>query len=201
MNFAAASLCFLLSASLMLPPSSVFAAPPSPRPSSVPARAPEFVLPRQPTAPPALSVNKPSDAFICRRAYTHLGKSYSCDSHLGWDGENLRPILQDSPEALKELNEYQETRRRVRSLAYVGSVGLGIAALGLIGSRAYEGGTKIVVRNIGVFTGLSIAAGSFIYGYSTLQSNEEHLGRAMQLHNKAHPDHPIELQFSTGVSF
>ena len=109
--------------------------------------------------------------------------------------------MAEVPISIDELNIYQSNRQRVKGLAYVGSTGFLIAALGYFISKGYEGNARVAVRNIGILGGLAIASGSFIYGFTTLQTNEEHLGKAVKAYNQARPDRPIELQFSTGISF
>ena len=162
-------------------------------------------IPGRPTAPPALAIRTPSDTFLCNRVFIVDGKPLPCDSQLQFDGENLRPILLGVPGAINELNTYQDNRRKVQSLAYVGSAGLLMAALGYLFSRVHDDPSnpnlRIVVRNIGLIGGLTLVGGSFIYGFSTLRANEEHLGTAVKLYNEARPNRPIELQFTTGISF
>lgn len=161
-------------------------------------------LPQKPSAPPSFDHNHPPiDSFICPRLYVYRGKTLNCDSALAWDGENLRPILSDTPEALAELDAYQARRRNVQSLRYVGGAGALLALTGSILERTAlrDDPRRVVIRNIAVFGGLSIAAGSFAFSLALLRSNESRLGRAVQLHNQAKPKDPITLQFSTGIDF
>ena len=158
-------------------------------------------IPQFPSTPPGWERKIPVDAFLCKRAYIYQGKFYTCDSNLNWDGENLRAILQDVPASLTELNLYQRNRNQVKTLGYYSSIGLGLTALTYLVSRSLDGNTGLNVRRVGFSVGLSLAAGSFIYGFSLLKTNEQHLGRAVEAHNQAHPESPIELQFSTGIQF
>lgn len=165
-------------------------------------------IPKKPTAPPSLIRKVPAErSFQCDRQFTHKGKTYDCDSFFKQDAEGLRPIIQDVPEAVMELNAYQATRRNLRTMAYVSTAGFVIALTGLLaGSRFKDpdgrtSSTGHSIRNIGLIGGLGIAAGSLIYGISLIKTNETRLGSAVQSYNTAHPETPIELQFSTGITF
>jgi len=120
------------------------------------------------------------------------------------DGENLRSILQETPEALEKLDLYQKNRRKVRFAAYTGTAGLVIAFTnGLIAKlfvpkerrsdRHRVEDTETAVR----WTGIGISVGSLIYGVSYLKSNEQNLNEAIVRFNTAHPDRPIEVLFKT----
>jgi hypothetical protein len=110
-------------------------------------------------------------------------------------------LMQDSPQALRELDIYQENHEKLRNAAYVASAGIVAALVGVLISHPpfYNG----QVRPGGYFVlgGAIITANSFIYGLSVLKSNETHLGRAVDNFNSVHPDNPIELQFSTQLNF
>lgn len=170
-----------------------FAAPrpnPSPSPSPTPAR-------------PAIIGRKiPDNPFRCDRLIKYKGKTLPCDSHLKRDGENLRSILQDTPEALEKLDLYQKNRRRVRFAAYTGTAGVVIALTnGLIaklfvpkerrGDQNRVENAETAVR----WAGIGLSVGSLIYGVSYLKSNEQNLNDAIVRFNTAHPDRPIEVLF------
>lgn len=183
-------------------PSFSMAAPAAGQPASPPE------IPTTPSAPPSL--DKPSrpqsDAFQCQRSFVHKGKVMSCDSNIRLDGEKLRPILRDTPLAVSELNEYQRTRTRIRSAAYLGTLGLVVMIAGSLFSLRYkENGsatdTSNAVRNVSLLTGGGIAAGSFLSALSLIKTNEAHLGNAVSIYNSAHPESPIELRFSTEIGF
>src|SRR5690348_8101983 len=75
-------------------------------------------IPRMPSAPPVLSKKLPVEEFSCTRMVRYRGQTINCDSNLRWDGENLRPIFEDNPAAINELNAYQSNRRSLNNLAY-----------------------------------------------------------------------------------
>lgn len=143
----------------------------------------------------------------CQRQYLYRGKLLDCDSQLQEDGEKLRPVLSQVPAAVLELNEYQRGRRHLEFAAYTGSLGLVVAVAGWLVSRQYQdpsgapSSTGRKIRNVAALGGLSLTAGSLIYGVSFLKANERHLGRAVQFYNEARPQDRIELQFTTGISF
>ncbi len=148
-----------------------------------------------------------NNAFRCDREFIYNGKKLNCDSNAKPDGEGLRAVVQDTPSAVNELDTYQDNRRSIRNAAYVGSVGLLSALAGLLISRQFTdsagniSSTGSSIRNIMGIGGFSLFGGSLIYALTVVKTNESHLGAAVQNFNTAHPDHPIELQFSTGLSF
>ena len=175
--------------------------------SAQPTKAPAQKIPDKPSAPPALVIQQPKDPFQCERYFIYQGMRISCDSSIRQDAERLRPIIEDTPPAVSELDQYQANRRNIRTAAYVGTIGLAIMALGFVASRQWtqdngELNSKgQLVRNLTFYGGLGLTFGTVVYGISILQTNEAHLGNAVKLHNDAHPDRPIELQFTTGISF
>jgi hypothetical protein len=153
----------------------------------------------RPTAPPPFTPQKPIETFHCERKYTFQGRVLDCDSNLQRDGENLRPVIQEVPAAVAELDAYQRGRRSVQALAYTSTAGLVVAGLSYFAYRQFN--TSVPVRNLGLGIGLALTAGSVLYGVSYLSANEERLGNAVRLYNQARPERPIELQFSTGIAF
>jgi hypothetical protein len=164
-------------------------------------------IPSKPSAPPQISKKVPTTPFLCERNYTHKGKTLVCDSFLGRDGENLRSVLSEVPDALQELETYQHNRKVVRNVAYVGTGGLLTALIGYVVSLQMKDAsgnfteTGNTVRNITVIGGLGVMALGLIYGFTLNSSNEEHLTLAVQKYNAVKPQTPIELQFSTGFNF
>jgi hypothetical protein len=176
---------------------------PLPR-TPVPARpveTEEAGIPRTPTAPPSFTRNVPPETTNCERRFMYKGRLLACDSNLRQDGERLRPIMREVPAAVAELDSYQRNRRRVQTLAYVGTAGIATAAIGSILSRQLEHPTSVTVRNLTVVGGLALTAASVIYGFGALRANEAHLSNAVKHYNTARPEDPIELQFSTSLTF
>gem|GEM_PF-597561 len=170
-------------------------------------------IPTAPTTPRQLSRTVPEGSYRCQRQYKYKGKLQGCDSYLHQDAERLRPILQDIPEAVAELDAYQENRRSIQKLAYVGTLGLGMYLLGgLIGDRftardpadtkkVYVTNTGQAVKRLSKYLGLGIAAGSIAYGFTVLHTNEKHLRKAVDVYNRARPDDPVELMFNASIQF
>jgi hypothetical protein len=169
--------------------------------ASARAQSDEAGVPKKPSAPPTLGAKLPQDLFVCERTYVYRGKAIPCDSNVSFDGENLRPVLSQVPDSIKLLDTYQGNRKKVGFLAYTASAGLALLILGSLVSRGYEGDTRIVLRNVGLLSGLVFTGGSFIYGISLLNSNEGYLRDAVDVYNRARPQDPIELQLSTTVRF
>jgi hypothetical protein len=172
---------------------------------SIPADIPAG--PKQPTPPRALKQPHMIDTFHCERRFLYKGKVFACDSNVQRDAERLRPLMIDVPPALKELDTYQKNRQNVRTAAYIGSIGLLAALAGTLLSRNFTDqngnvtGTGIALRNYSLAGGLGLTGFSLVYGLSILSTNESHIDNAVRYHNQAHPDTPIELQFTTGFSF
>lgn len=168
-------------------------------------RKEESTIPRKTTSPPMLGAAKPPnpDNFRCPRLFSYRGKVLNCDSNLGWDGENLRPIIQGVPDALAELDEYQNNRNKVVALRYVGTAGVVLMLTGFILGKTMDVNNpdRVTIRNLGVIGGATMAIGSFAWGLAIIKGNESRLGRAAALYNQSHPKDPIELQFSTGLRF
>jgi len=159
----------------------------------------ERQIPKRPSAPPPLNQLKAPDFPHCERYFSFKGKKIECDSNLGKDGERLRPIMHDVPSALEELDQYQENRDKVRLAAYGGTAGLLTMGLGIAISRPPfdPGSGEPRTGGYVLIGGLILAVNSLIYGLSVVKANENHLGKAVQYYNAAHPKSPIELHFST----
>lgn len=157
-------------------------------------------IPKKPTAPPSLQKKIPANAYACLRQISYQGKILNCDSNQAWDGEGLRTIISESPTAIDQLNAYQRNRRNIQKLAYVGSAGLGLAAIGLLVRRLSDSSQAIAVRNVAGIIGFSTAAFSFSYGLIRLRDNEKHLLSAISIHNQEHADRQIEVNFTTSLS-
>lgn len=187
-------------------PISVAAAPqPSPSPSAAVA-SPPVSMETQREAVNQIRKNEkkiPDYPFRCGRLILVAGKTVPCDSPMSRDGEYLRPIIEDVPEAVAELNTYQRNRRKVRFAAYTGTLGLvmGLTApitrdLFVPAGAQYADDrrrTESVIR----WSGFGISIGSVLFGLSSLRANEDHLRLAVLRYNQAHPDKPIELLFQT----
>lgn len=169
--------------------------------------AEESQIPQSPSAPPSLSQQAPTDLFHCERKFVYQGKTLDCDSNIQRDGENLRPIIQDVPAAISELDAYQRNRRTLRKTAYVASLGVLAMIAGYFATHATGNGkfrnddTSLRTLSYLVVGGAVLTAGSFIYGFTLYKTNESHLGNAINEFNQARPNTPIEIQFSTGIRF
>lgn len=180
--------------------SSTWAAPAQPPVSSRDYKKIESQIPQAPSAPPSMEQpNGNPQSFRCDRLFIYEGKTLPCDSFVRRDAENLRPLLKDTPAALAELNDYQRTRRNIRTLAYVSSAGLALALAGLFVSKPAFSEGEIRPGGYMILGGLGLSASSFIYSLSLTRSNEDHLTRAVDFHNQAHPDRPIVLQFTAKI--
>ncbi len=193
--------------------------------------ADEEEIPKDPSAPPTLGSELPIDFYPCKRRFVYQGKTLICDSNIERDAERLKTIMTDVPEALSEIEKYQQTRQKVKKLAYVATAGIALFLTGRIvtnllmpksqGFSAVEGTegfnvatntivgdprsdqetTRLAIEKFTFLGGLGIAGASVIGAAVLLGDNESHIGAAVNFFNRAHPDRPIELQFSTGFNF
>lgn len=149
--------------------------------------------------PAQLGMKTPDRAFRCDRMIKWKKETLPCDSPLLWDGENLRPIMANTPDAIFELDQYQRGRRALRGAAYVGTVGVVFALAnsliaGLITPKGHDlrkSDTESTLR----YGGIGLTAGAVIFGYTMLRSNEQHLDSAIVKYNSAQPGTPIEVLF------
>jgi hypothetical protein len=131
----------------------------------------------------------------------YRGRTLPCDSALRRDGESLRSIVENTPDALDELEQYQSGRNSIKFAAYTGSTGLAMVIFsGLLAdvfvseSKSDQNARAVKIVRWG---GAGLAIGSIVYGLSHLRSNEDHLHRTILNYNIAHPDRPIEILFKT----
>ena len=159
-------------------------------------------VPQKPSSPPALARQPEPDIPHCARYFLYNGKKYECDSQLGSDAAHLRPIMSDVPAAIAELDAYVRTKKQVRIAAYAGSLGiLAVIVGGLVSQPLIDQNGTLKTGGYITYTGIGIVANALIYGFSMLKANEQHLGKAIDYYNAAHPTRPIQLQFSTEVHF
>jgi hypothetical protein len=161
----------------------------------------------KPEIPQMVKFESKVDEFGCKRPFLYRGQTAEVDSHHKKDGEKLRSIIEGVPEAVSELNEYQLNRRRVQTSAIVGSIGLVV----LLGSLVVAGemrksstanlATADTIGRAGLITGAVVGAGTLLYSFGVLYTNESHLSNAAKAYNKARPEDPIELKFSAGLLF
>jgi hypothetical protein len=143
------------------------------------------------SAQPAIPLgpkSTPQDILRCERKILVDGKALPCDSPIASDGEGLRMLISDTPEALSSLDLYQANRRSLLNTAYAGMFGLMIAAF------APRLSSDPSTRNLWVGGGLALTFGTFAIGKARLRANEAHLDEAIQSYNRVHPDRPIELR-------
>ena len=158
----------------------------------------EAEIPKAPTVPTPIERPAPRIYNACQRKFVHEGEAKPCDSPSQVDGEKLRPLLQDVPQAALELDEYQINRRALNRTAYFSTIGLTLALIGNFlnrGSNNSEGGTS--TGTYLVFSGMTLAGLSVAYGWTASRANDRHLYRAVEYYNQAKPEHPIELKFSS----
>ena len=162
----------------------------------------ESAIPTQPSAPTQLWSETPIHSQRCRRTILYRGEVLSCDSVISNDAAGLRPILDQTPEALSELEAYQKGRRDIRRLAYIGSGGLALAFLGPTIARFIpDPAIQSTLSSILTYGGIGLTGGVVLFGGVTLRNNEKHLENAVRLYNQANPRDPVELQFSTTFAF
>src|SRR6476619_2703472 len=81
----------------------------------------ESQIPKQPSTPPPINQLIPTEHPHCERFFVYRGKKMECDSNVGRDADRLRPLMQDVPSAIAELDAYQENREKIKLAAYFGT--------------------------------------------------------------------------------
>jgi len=166
-----------------------------------PTKLDSKVIKSLPSAPRPLGARDKVKPFGCRRDFQYEGRVYTIDSFNRADGEHLRPYVAEIPEAVTELNTYQQNKRNVQNVAYIGTAGLLLAITGILLSRQISSDSATTVRNVLVFSGAGIMVGSAVYAVNSLINNEDHLLNAVKSHNVAKPKTPIEVQFGATLLF
>lgn len=163
----------------------------------------EAQIPKKPSAPPLQKVRKAKPIPHCERFFVYQGRQLECDSNVGRDAERLRPFVETVPEAMAELDLYQENRKKMRYAAYLGTFSLLTIVAGILVSRPPIDENSGAIRPGGFLILLGLVGGvnATIWGFTASTSNERHIGNAVNYYNAAHPDRPIELQFSTQINF
>jgi hypothetical protein len=138
----------------------------------------------------------------CKRAFSYQSREWPIDSNHIQDGELLRPFIKDVPNSVSELNLYQQNRRNIQYVAFIGSVGVALLLSSLLlADTVFEPPTSLTVKEWGLRSGFGLAAGALIYSFSVTRSNEKHLKQAVENFNTVNKNNEIELQFSTGILF
>lgn len=188
---------------LLLVPKTGFAAEFNPgRAFTYPSSQDLIAIPKLPSQPPGLLKKEIPGFPHCERYFLFEGKAIECDSNLGRDAERLRSIVHDVPQAIHELDIYQENLRNVRVSGYLITSAVLLIALGLIfsGGKPFDPANGGITPGGAVFMGgATLGVASALHGFTLVNSNETHIQRAVDYYNGAHPENRIELQFSTGI--
>lgn len=148
-------------------------------------------------------LRKPKDIIPlgCDRPFKIHGETYSTDSPQSQDAATLRYFVQSVPEADAKLMEYQENRSNSKTSAYIGTLGILMFLFSNTIAKQFEASSQGPVRDSLRVGGLSFAAGGFFFTFAHLSQNERLIPQSVESYNKAKPNDPIELQFSTGWRF
>ncbi|MEO5968452.1 MAG: hypothetical protein ABIQ95_00875 [Bdellovibrionia bacterium] len=163
----------------------------------------EGQIPKNPTVPPPLTQRTPPNVSHCERHFLFKGKRLECDSETGKDALGLNPFMRGLPYAESELEIYRENQRKIRFAGFTGTVGVLAMIAGVVISHPVLDPASGSIRPGGFVTlsGIALTANSLIYGLSMMKANEVHIANAVQYHNTARPNQPIELEFSTHIDF
>lgn len=160
-------------------------------------------IPTLPSQPPPIL--RPQNRILppCSRFCILENRRFEVDSSLGSDAERLKPIFEDVPQAMNELQTYQMNREELRTSAYLGTAALLLLGAGFFINRTPVDVSSGVIQPNGylMLTGATLAVGTIVHLVSTLLTNDQHIGKAIHHYNHAHPEKPIELLFSTGIRF
>jgi hypothetical protein len=160
--------------------------------------------PREPcqTSIPA-PLRKPKNIIPlgCDRPFTFHGETYSVDSPQSQDASTLRYFVKSVPDADTMLLEYQENRLTSKTSAYIGTLGILMFVFSNAVAKQFDVSAQGPVRDTLRIGGLAFTAGGFFFTFAHLNQNEHLISRSVEAFNKANPNDPIELQFSTGWRF
>lgn len=160
--------------------------------------------PREPcqTSIPA-PLRKPKNIIPlgCDRPFTIHGEIYSVDSPQSQDASTLSYFVKSVPEADALLMEYRENRLSSKTSAYIGTLGILMFVFSNTIAKQFDVSAQGPVRDTLRIGGLAFTAGGFFFTFAHLNQNEQLISRSVEAYNKAKPEDPIELQFSTGWMF
>jgi hypothetical protein len=163
----------------------------------------EALIPTNPSMPTDLKQKEITPIPHCERYFIYDGKKSECDSNVKKDAVYLRPIMRGVPNAIAELDAYQSNKNQIGWTAYLGSLGLVTAIVGVLIDR--PGFDKVTGSpkpgGILLISGAVLAIHSFIYAFGLIKANEAHLDNAVRYYNDAHPEKPIRLEFEEGLHF
>lgn len=161
----------------------------------------ELQIPTRPSAPPKLAPITLPNIPQCERYFSYQGQRMECDSNVSQDANRLRPIFQQVPESLAELNLYQEKQKKLLSAAYFGSAGLLAMLIGFVLRNHVDETGGIRLSGVILIGGMVITGNSIAYAFSMGKANEIHLQNSVKTFNQAKPEQPIGLEFSSPINF
>lgn len=145
---------------------------------------------------------KPVTPLGCDRPFVYRNEVYSTDSPQAQDAASLKFFTQAVPEANQYLDQYQHNREKAKLSAYTGTFGLLLLLIAPAMSRSFfSAPSRDKAFEIAQITGIAIAAGGFVYGFTLLRANESLIPKAVDTFNSVKKDDPIELRFSAGWKF
>ena len=157
--------------------------------------------PCQATIPAPLQKPKQIIPIGCDRPFKIHGEIYSTDSPQSQDASTLRYFVKSVPEADGYLSEYQQNRELSKTSAYIGTAGILMFLFSGLIANQFEEASQGPVRDALRIGGMTFATGGFFFTFAHLNQNERLIPQSVNAYNKAKPNDPIELQFSTGWRF
>lgn len=144
------------------------------------------------TRPPSPRTAPITHRVTCQRRFRLLDRTFAMDSFNARDGEGIRPLANNVPEAITELNHYQANQVRARTAAITGSAGIFLVIITQIIASSQTGAEQAAIGGFGRILGFGLASGSLLFSIANLNSNEDHLTRAIDAVNRANPDQIIK---------
>ena len=152
--------------------------------------------------PRPLMKPKPVIPIGCERPFIYRNEVFSTDSPQAQDAATLKYFVQSDPDAEKMLNDYQKNREKSRISAYTGTVGILLLVFAPMLSRTlFSSDSRDSAFKVMQLTGVTLAAGGFIYSFTLLRTNESLISKAVDSYNGKNKDDQIELKFTTGWKF
>jgi hypothetical protein len=149
-----------------------------------------------------IRVPKPIIPIGCQRPFLFHDQFYSVDTPRSQDAGNLKSFVSSVPKAKELLEQYESNRNKSIITAYTGTLGLLLFLFAGPISQRFSAGSQASVKSAANLGGLTLMAGSFLYGFTLLRTNEYLIPRAVDAYNQqAKPNDQITLQFTAGFGF
>lgn len=154
-------------------------------------------IPKNPTQPKILGAeSEPKNYFTCGRRFEYRGKVLPCDSYIRQDGNGLKKIFSNVPEAREHLESYQSSWKSLKPYGYVGALGIGLMLGSMFVPKVKDEKGNEVRSQLSksmLLGGTIIFGTTLTVGFTQMAFRERHLNRAVEAYNVANPADQIKM--------